>query len=84
MTKRKKNIPPNRKPGEIVFMKKHFAFKIMLPLIVIFILTVTVNVSTTSQFQSFREVCEGMSNTTTEVPQEIRDTAGSMAEGITA
>ena len=65
-------------------MKKHIAFKIMLPLIVIFILTVTVNVSTTSQFQSFREVCEGMSNTTTEVPQEIRDTAGSMAEGITA
>lgn len=64
-------------------MKKHIAFKIMLPLIVIFILTVTVNVSTTSQFQSFREVCEGMSNTTTEVPQEIRDTAGSMAEGIT-
>lgn len=49
-------------------MKKHIAFKIMLPLIVIFILTVTVNVSTTSQFQSFREVCEGMSNTTTEVP----------------
>ena len=40
-------------------MKKHIAFKIMLPLIVIFILTVTVNVSTTSQFQSFREVCEG-------------------------
>ena len=65
-------------------MKKHIAFKIMLPLIVIFILTVTVNVSTTSQFQSFREVCEGMSNTTTEVPQEIRDTEGSMAEGITA
>ena len=65
-------------------MKKHIAFKIMLPLIVIFILTVTVNVSTTSQFQSFREVCEGMSNTTTEVPQEIRDTAGSMAEGSTA
>ena len=65
-------------------MKKHIAFKIMLPLIVIFILTVTVNVSTTSQFQSFREVCEGMSNTTTEVPQEIRDTAGSMAERITA
>ena len=65
-------------------MKKHIAFKIMLPLIVIFILTVTVNVSTTSQFQSFREVCEEMSNTTTEVPQEIRDTAGSMAEGITA
>ena len=65
-------------------MKKHIAFKIMLPLIVIFILTVTVNVSTTSQFQSFREVCEGMSNTTTEVPQEIRDTAGSMAEAITA
>ena len=62
-------------------MKKHIAFKIMLPLIVIFILTVTVNVSTTSQFQSFREVCEEMSNTTTEVPQEIRDTAGSMAEG---
>ena len=59
-------------------MKKHIAFKIMLPLIVIFILTVTVNVSTTSQFQSFREVCEGMSNTTTEVPQEIRDTAGSI------
>lgn len=46
-------------------MKKHIAFKIMLPLIVIFILTVTVNVSTTSQFQSFREVCEEMSNTTT-------------------
>lgn len=65
-------------------MKKHIAFKIMLPLIVIFILTVTVNVSTTSQFQSFREVCEEMSNTTTEVPQEIRNTAGSMAEGITA
>ena len=65
-------------------MKKHIAFKIMLPLIVIFILTVTVNVSTTSQFQSFREVCEEMFNTTTEVPQEIRDTAGSMAEGITA
>lgn len=65
-------------------MKKHIAFKIMLPLIVIFILTVTVNVSTTSQFQSFREVCEEMSNTTTEVPQEIRDTAGNMAEGITA
>ena len=62
-------------------MKKHIAFKIMLPLIVIFILTVTVNVSTTSQFQSFREVCEGMSNTTTEVPQEIRDTAGSRNYG---
>ena len=65
-------------------MKKHIAFKIKIPLIVIFILTVTVNVSTTSQFQSFREVCEGMSNTTTEVPQEIRDTEGSIAEGITA
>ena len=63
-------------------MKKHIAFKIMLPLIVIFILTVTVNVSTTSQFQSFREVCEGMSNTTTEVPQEIRDTAGLSRNGV--
>ena len=30
-------------------MKKHIAFKIMLPLIVIFILTVTVNVSTTDR-----------------------------------
>ena len=63
-------------------MKKHIAFKIMLPLIVIFILTVTVNVSTTSQFQSFREVCEEMSNTTTEVPQEIRDTAGLSRNGV--
>lgn len=28
-------------------MKKHIAFKIMLPLLVIFVLTVTVNMSTT-------------------------------------
>lgn len=65
-------------------MKKHIAFKIMLPLLVIFVLTLTVNLSTTSQLQSVRGVCQELTNSTTEVPQEIRDTANAMADSISA
>ena len=49
-------------------MKKHVAFKILLPLIIIFVLTVIVNLTTTSNLQSVRTVFE--------------EIAGSEAEGI--
>lgn len=66
-------------------MKKHIAFKIMLPLIVIFVLTLMVNISTTSQFQSFRSACQEITNSTSaDVPQQIRDTAAGMSDSITA
>ena len=66
-------------------MKKHIAFKIMLPLIIIFVLTLMVNISTTSQFQSFRSVCQEITNSTaSDVPQQIRDTAAGMSDSITA
>ena len=66
-------------------MKKHIAFKIMLPLIIIFVLTLMVNISTTSQFQSFRSVCQEITDSTVaDVPQQIRDTAAGMSESITA
>lgn len=66
-------------------MKKHIAFKIMLPLIIIFVLTLTVNISTTNQFQSFRSVCQDITNSSgSDVPQQIKDTATDMSNSITA
>ncbi|MBQ8596747.1 MAG: methyl-accepting chemotaxis protein [Lachnospiraceae bacterium] len=43
-------------------MKKHITFKILLPLIVIFILTITVNMSTTRTLQDVRTTMETMSS----------------------
>lgn len=44
-------------------MKKHITFKLLLPLIAIFVLTITVNMTTTSALQDARAVMEGMSAT---------------------
>lgn len=66
-------------------MKKHIAVKIMLPLLIIFALTLAVNISTTSQFQSFRSVCQNItSSSSADVPQQIKTTASDMSDSITA
>ncbi len=62
-------------------MKKHIAFKIMLPLLVIFVLTVTVNMSTTSLLQSVRSVCQELASA--DISPEISATAEAMAADIT-
>lgn len=63
-------------------MNKHISFKIMLPLLIIFVLTVTVNMSTTSQLQSVREVCRELANNSDGVPQTILDTANATVTDI--
>ena len=66
-------------------MKKHIALKIMLPLIIIFVLTLAVNITTTSQFQSFRGICQEITNSSSaDVPQSIKDTATDMSDSITS
>ncbi len=57
-------------------MKKHVAFKMMLPLFIIFVLTVVVNMTTTSSLQGARTVFEGIASDTDEsVPQELIEVA---------
>lgn len=63
-------------------MNRHISFKIMLPLLAIFILTITVNMSTTSQLQSVRAVCQELANNTDGVPQYIINTANATASDI--
>lgn len=66
-------------------MRKHIAFKIMLPLIAIFILTVTVNMRTTSAMQSARSVFQELTaSMTSDVPQEIHDMAEGTSQNITS
>lgn len=62
-------------------MNKRITFKIMLPLLVVFVLTVTVNISTTSQLQSVRSVCQELA--ASDVPADISATANAMAADIT-
>lgn len=64
-------------------MKKRVSFKIMLPLFIIFVLTITVNMSTTSRLQSVRAVCEELTDMQ-DVPQEIRDIAGDLSNDISS
>ena len=44
-------------------MRKHITFKLLIPLIIIFILTVTVNMSTTGTLQDVRATMETLSDT---------------------
>lgn len=61
-------------------MNKRITFKIMLPLLVIFVLTITVNMSTTSLLQSVRSVCEELA--ASNVSPEITATANTMVADI--
>jgi methyl-accepting chemotaxis protein len=66
-------------------MKKHIAFNIMLPLLAIFLLTVTVNIRTTRALQSARSVLQELTaSMTSDVPQEVHDTAEGMSQSITS
>lgn len=64
-------------------MKKHVAFKIMLPLIIIFLLTITVNSTTTSCLQSIRSVFNDIS-TRSEISTDIADIANDNVELISS
>jgi methyl-accepting chemotaxis protein len=71
-------------------MKKHIAFKIMLPLIAILVLTMVVNMRTTSTLQASRTVFQGLTESaaadaaTTNIPQEVRETMSGMTVSITS
>ncbi|MCM1186000.1 MAG: methyl-accepting chemotaxis protein [Lachnoclostridium sp.] len=64
-------------------MKKNVAFKIMLPLVFIFILTVVVNVTTTSCLQSARSAFEGIA-ALDDVAADVADAAVDTSDKITA
>ncbi len=64
-------------------MKKHVAFRIMLPLIIIFVLTVTVNTTTTSCLQSIRSVFNDISSRS-EISTDIADIANDNVELISS
>jgi len=64
-------------------MKKNVAFKIMLPLVFIFILTVVVNVTTTSCLQSARSVFGDISSTAS-VSSDIASIADTTSTGISS
>ena len=64
-------------------MKKHVALKIMLPLIVIFILTITVNMTTTSCLQSARSAF-GEISSSSEVSSDVAGSADEAVEGISS
>ncbi|MCM1325712.1 MAG: methyl-accepting chemotaxis protein [Bacteroidales bacterium] len=64
-------------------MKKSVVFKIMLPLVFIFILTVVVNVTTTSCLQSARSAFEGIASLD-DVAADVADVAVDTSEKITA
>lgn len=64
-------------------MKKHVAFKIMLPLIIIFLLTITVNTTTTSCLQSIRSVFSDISSRS-EISTDIADIANDNVELISS
>lgn len=67
-------------------MKRHIAFKIMIPLFIIFLLTVIVNVTTTSNLQSARAVFEGIATGGAEanIPRELIDVASQNAITISS
>ena len=62
-------------------MKKHVAFRIMLPLIIIFMLTVAVNTTTTSCLQSIRSVFNDISSRS-DISTDIADIANDNVELI--
>ena len=67
-------------------MKRHIAFKIMIPLFIIFLLTVIVNVTTTGNLQTARAVFEGIADNGAEVniPRELIDVASQNATTISS
>lgn len=67
-------------------MKKHVAFKLMLPLVVIFVLTVIVNTTTTGNLQSARAVFEGIANdgAAANIPAQLIDVAAQNSTKITS
>lgn len=64
-------------------MKKNVAFKIMLPLVLVFILTVTVNITTTSCLQEARTVFDQISSVEG-VSSEIAAVAGNTSKTVTS
>ncbi len=66
-------------------MRKHIAFKIMLPLFVIFVLTIIVNMTTTGSLQGIRAVFDGIaSDTDGSVPQELIQVAAQNSQVISS
>ncbi|MCM1386468.1 MAG: methyl-accepting chemotaxis protein [Bacillus sp. (in: Bacteria)] len=66
-------------------MKKHVALKIMLPLILIFILTVTVNMTTTSCLQATRSVFEDISSSSgvsSDITSVANDNVGTISSQL--
>lgn len=64
-------------------MKKNVALKIMLPLVLIFILTITVNITTTSRLQAARDAFEQIS-VAGGVSAEMSGLADAASEGISS
>ena len=67
-------------------MKKHVAFRIMIPLIIIFVLTVFVNTTTTNNLQSARAVFEGIASegAAADIPSELINVASQNSMKITS
>lgn len=67
-------------------MKKHVAFRIMIPLIIIFVLTVFVNTTTTNNLQSARAVFEGIASegAAADIPGELINVASQNSMKITS
>ncbi len=64
-------------------MKKHITFKLMIPLIMIFILTITVNISTTRSLQNVRATLENLTQDNT-VDDDVCDIAKDTADQISS
>ena len=65
-------------------MKKHISFKMMLPLLILFVLTVTVNVTTTSKLQSVRSTCETITENTRDIDADISALAAGTVQDISS
>lgn len=65
-------------------MRKHIALKVMIPLLVIFILTVTVNISTTNKLQTVRTACNEISSMSNGISPEVAAIAAETAGGISS
>ncbi|MCM1064217.1 MAG: methyl-accepting chemotaxis protein [Eubacterium sp.] len=66
-------------------MRKSIALKMMLPLLVLFILTVIVNTTTTSDMQAMRAVCDqiaGMEGAAPDVVAMAQDTSAQISSGL--
>lgn len=63
-------------------MKKRLSFRIMLPLLLIFVLTLTVNLTITQQLQGVRASVQELLQSNTELPEQARTVLGTNIEEI--